>query len=226
MVSLSSQEEAAANVPVELSPQPPGKWRWLGTRTLVFEPTGRFPMATQYSVTVPAGTKSTGGGTLANPKTWTFTTPPPTIVQSYPGKEHTQARDTLMFIAFDQRIDPAAMMNSIQVRSGLTVLPARLATKEEIAANAEVKQLVEATQNDRWLAFRVINPQTGETKLALPAESIDARLVPEQKGCQFLRNRPEQVAPKLKVLTVYALCISTTSRRFTRVSTFVSKTYR
>src|SRR6185369_16807393 len=96
MVSLSSQEEAAANVPVELSPQPPGKWRWLGTRTLVFEPTGRFPMATQYSVTVPAGTKSTGGRTLANPKTWTFTTPPPTIVQSYPGKEHTQARDTLM----------------------------------------------------------------------------------------------------------------------------------
>jgi uncharacterized protein YfaS (alpha-2-macroglobulin family) len=169
MVALSSQEEAAANVPVELSPQPPGKWRWLGTRTLVFEPTGRFPMATQYSVTVPAGTKSAGGGTLANPKSWTFTTPTPTIVHSYPGKEHTQARDTLMFIAFDQRIDPAAMINSIQVRSGGRLLSVRLATKEEIGANFEVKQLVEATQNDRWLAFRVVNPQTGENKLALPA---------------------------------------------------------
>ena len=171
MVALTSQEEAAANVPVELSPQPPGKWRWLGTRTLVFEPTGRFPMATEYSVTVPAGTKSTGGGTLANSKSWTFTTPTPTIVQSYPGKEHTQARDTLMFIAFDQRIDQAMMMNSIYVRSGGTVLPARLATKEEIAADSEVKQRVEATPNDRWLAFRVVNPQTGESKLALPAGS-------------------------------------------------------
>ena len=79
MVALSSQEEAAANVPVQLSPQPPGKWRWLGTRTLAFDPTERFPMATEYSVTVPAGTKSTGGGTLANAKSWTFTTPTPTI---------------------------------------------------------------------------------------------------------------------------------------------------
>src|ERR1043165_3880706 len=168
MVALSSQEEAAANVPVQLSPQPPGKWRWLGTRTLTFEPTGRFPMATQYSVTVPAGTKSAAGGTLANAKSWTFTTPTPTIVQSYPGKEHTQSRDTLMFIAFDQRIDPAAMINSIQVKSGDTDLPTRLATDEEVAASSEVKQLVNATQTDRWLAFRAVNPQTGETKLALP----------------------------------------------------------
>src|ERR1051325_6742217 len=163
MVALSSQEEAAANVPVQLSPQPPGKWRWLGTRTLAFDPTERFPMATEYSVTVPAGTKSTGGGTLANAKSWTFTTPTPTIVQSYPGKEHTQSRDTLMFIAFDQRIDPAAMINSIQVKSGDTALPTRLATDEEVAADSEVKQRVEATPNDRWLAFRIINPQ------ALPA---------------------------------------------------------
>ena len=168
MVALSSQEEAAANVPVQLSPQPPGKWRWLGTRTLAFDPTERFPMATEYSVTVPAGTKSTGGGTLANAKSWTFTTPTPTIVQSYPGKEHTQSRDTLMFIAFDQRIDPAAIINSIQVKSGDTVLPTRLATDEEVAASSEVKQLVNATQTDRWLAFRAVNPQTGETKLALP----------------------------------------------------------
>lgn len=171
MVALTSQEEAAADVPVQLSPQPPGKWRWLGPRTLTFEPTGRFPMATRYAVTVPAGTKSVAGGTLAKSKSWTFTTAPPTVVQSYPGKEHTQPRDTLMFIAFDQRIDPAAMMNSIQVRVGETVLSPRLATKEEIAADYEVKQLVEATPKDRWLAFRVVNPQTGETKLALPTQA-------------------------------------------------------
>lgn len=171
MVALTSQEEAAANVPVQLSPQPPGKWRWLDTRTLTFEPTGRFPMATQYSVTVPAGTKSVAGGTLAENKSWTFTTPPPTIVQTYPGKEHTQSRDSLMFIAFDQRIDPTAMMNSIQVHAGMTSLPARLATNEEIAADYEVKHLAESTPKDRWLAFRVVNPQTGETKLALPSQA-------------------------------------------------------
>src|SRR6185369_16321197 len=106
MVALTSQEEAAANVPVQLSPQPPGKWRWLGPRTLTFEPSGRFPMATRYSVIVHAGIKSVAGGTLNEPRSWTFTTPPPTIVQRDPGKEQTQPRNTLMFIAFDQRIDP------------------------------------------------------------------------------------------------------------------------
>ena len=46
-------------------PQPPGEWRWVGTRTLVFEPEGRFPMATDYRVEVPAGTRAATGGTLA-----------------------------------------------------------------------------------------------------------------------------------------------------------------
>ncbi|HEV2883966.1 MAG TPA: hypothetical protein VGW36_03855, partial [Pyrinomonadaceae bacterium] len=46
MIAISSQEEASANVPVKLTPQPPGKWRWVGTKTLLFEPAGRFPMAT------------------------------------------------------------------------------------------------------------------------------------------------------------------------------------
>jgi hypothetical protein len=61
MVAVGSQDEAAAHVPVKLSPQPEGKWRWLGAQTLVFEPAaegGRFPMATRYTVNVPAGTRT------------------------------------------------------------------------------------------------------------------------------------------------------------------------
>src|SRR4030095_10893400 len=51
MIAVSSQEEAAANLPVLLSPQIPGKWHWVGTNTLLFEPHVRFPMATRYSAT-------------------------------------------------------------------------------------------------------------------------------------------------------------------------------
>jgi len=61
MIAVTSQEEAAKYVPVKLAPEPPGKWRWIGTQTLLFEPDVRFPMATQYSVTVPTGTKSASG---------------------------------------------------------------------------------------------------------------------------------------------------------------------
>src|SRR6185436_3159250 len=103
MVAISSQEEAAKFVPVKLVPEPHGKWRWLGTKTLLFEPDVRFPMATQYSVSVPAGTKSAIGGTLSNTNTWTFTTPPPIVKTTYPDSSTPQLLDSLMFVELDQR---------------------------------------------------------------------------------------------------------------------------
>ncbi|HEV7376014.1 MAG TPA: Ig-like domain-containing protein, partial [Pyrinomonadaceae bacterium] len=55
MVAVTSNDDLAAQaVPVKLTPQPPGKWRWVGTKTLLFVPDGRFPMATQYTASVAA----------------------------------------------------------------------------------------------------------------------------------------------------------------------------
>ena len=71
-------------LPVRLTPTPPGRWRWVGTQTLLFEPDGRFPMATDYRAEVPAGTRSAVGGALARAVAWTFTTPPPTLVEKQP----------------------------------------------------------------------------------------------------------------------------------------------
>src|SRR5712692_4303322 len=170
MVALSSQEEAAENVPVRLSPQPPGKWHWIGTKTLLFEPDVRFPMATQYSVNVPAGTKSANGGTLGSAKTWTFTTPPPTVKDFYPAKASVQRRNVLMFAEFDQRIDPAAVLRHIRIEAGNARIPARLATAEEIAKDDDVRQLAQRAEKDRWLVFRAIDAN-GKTENALPAGS-------------------------------------------------------
>src|SRR5215831_17805548 len=50
MIAVTSQEDAAKNTPVKLTPQPKGKWRWLGTRTILFDPDVRFPQATTYTV--------------------------------------------------------------------------------------------------------------------------------------------------------------------------------
>ena len=63
MVALTGLSDLAkAGVPVKLSPQPEGQWRWVGTKTLVFEPAaktgfaaGRFPAATKYTVDIPGG---------------------------------------------------------------------------------------------------------------------------------------------------------------------------
>jgi uncharacterized protein YfaS (alpha-2-macroglobulin family) len=170
MVAVSSQEEAAEYVPVKLSPQPPGKWHWIGARTLLFEPEVRFAMATQYSATVAAGTKSANGGTLAGAKTWTFTTPAPTVKTTYPDTNATRTRDALMFVEFDQRIDQGSVLNTIKVLAGKAQLPLRIATKEEIEADENVKELAKKAERERWLAFRAIEAN-GDTKFALPADS-------------------------------------------------------
>ena len=52
MIALLSQTEAAQTVPVKLLPEVKGRWRWLGTRTLIFDAAPRLPMATRFSATI------------------------------------------------------------------------------------------------------------------------------------------------------------------------------
>src|ERR1700741_859099 len=173
MIAITSQEEAAKYVPVKLEPEVPGKWRWLGTKTLLFEPDVRFPMATKFSITVPAGTKSANGETLSNAKSWTFTTPAPTVKRTYPDTSLPRTLDTLMFVEFDQRIDPAAVLKTIKLTPAQTPLSLRLATNEEIEADQTVKELVRNAEKDRWLAFRAID-RSGNTERALPGNTYFA----------------------------------------------------
>jgi hypothetical protein len=171
MVAVTSQEELAAqDVPVRLAPQPAGRWRWVGTKTLLFVPDGRFPMATQYSVTVPAGTRSVGGATLARARTWSFTTPAPQAKTTYPEGE-ARARDSIMFIEFDQRIDPAAVLQTIHVRSGKNELKTRLATEAEVLGDETVRKLAGSAEKGRWVALRAVDGASGDSRQALPGDA-------------------------------------------------------
>ena len=154
MVALDSHASLSREaVPARLSPQPAGEWRWVGTRTLVFEPEGRFPMATDYRVEVPAGTRAATGGTLASATGWTFSTPPPRLVARHP-EPGPARRDTLMLAVFDQRVDPAAVLASLRVRAGGIDVPVRLASAAEVEADEAVARLAGATEPGRFVAFR------------------------------------------------------------------------
>ncbi len=169
MVAVTSQELAAATVPVKLTPQPAGHWRWLGTKTVVFEPEGRFPMATSYSVEVPAGTKSVTGGTLPAARKWSFVTPPPQITRHYPeGENQTYSRNPLLFIEFDQRIDEAAALRSIRITAASQQWQIRPASADEIAADESVTRLVRSAVKDRYLAFRVLPRAGADAQQPLP----------------------------------------------------------
>jgi alpha-2-macroglobulin len=158
MVALTSHEVLRGQaVPVHVSPEPPGRWRWVGTQTLLFEPDGRFPMATDYGAEVPAGTRSATGGALAQAVSWTFGTPAPTLVGKHPVDVPVR-REALVFAAFDQRIDPAAVLATVRVVAAGGSRPVRRATDAEIAQDEVVTRLVEGAPEGRWLAFRPESP--------------------------------------------------------------------
>ncbi|QQS33367.1 MAG: hypothetical protein IPM50_01945 [Acidobacteriota bacterium] len=169
MVAVTSQDEAAKYAPVEISPQVEGRWRWLGTRTLMFDTDKRFPMATKFTARVPAGTKSATGQVLQKDFSWTFTTPPPKAIQMFPNGGTTR-RNVLMFAAFDQAINPEAVLRMINATGGGKRLALRLAAQAEIDADSTVSYYSKQAHSGRWLAFRAVNAD-GSTENALPGDS-------------------------------------------------------
>lgn len=148
---------SAADVPVKITPELPGIWRWVGTQTLTFEYSGgvneRFPMATNFTVEIPAGTRAVTGGELAEAVTWNFATPAPKLT-SYAPSYGPQPRTVMLFAGFDQAIDPAAVLATIDVTAGGHSYPVRLATPEEIATDATLAALAQRTGADRGFVFR------------------------------------------------------------------------
>ncbi|GIW73318.1 MAG: hypothetical protein KatS3mg102_2860 [Planctomycetota bacterium] len=127
--------------PARLRPAVPGRWEWLGTRTLLFRPEGeRLPMATAYEVVVPAGVRSEAGGTLREEVRFGFRTPPPELQASYPAGDSV-VRQPVIVLGFEQRVEPAAMLEHVRVRTGTWPLrtehPVRLATQAELEREAE-----------------------------------------------------------------------------------------
>lgn len=164
MIFLGTIEQLSAeDVPVTITPQLTGEWKWLGTKTLTFEYKGesgdpavdRFPMATEYTVEIPEGTTSAIGGVLKEAVRWTFLTPPASVRITYPGAG-PQSRDPLMFVGFDQLIDPEAVLNTITVVANGSPVDVRLAAPEEVAADPRVTDLTKQAGEGRWLAFRAV----------------------------------------------------------------------
>jgi uncharacterized protein YfaS (alpha-2-macroglobulin family) len=181
MVAVTSNEDlAASQPPVKLSPQPKGRWRWVGAKTLLFEPDGRFPMATEYTAEIPAGTKSAIGGALGAAMRWSFATPPLTLKSKFPTGA-SQPRDPILFVEFDQKIDQASLLKHIGLRAGGREWPLRLATAQEIADDEEIKELVAKAEPGRWMAFRaeeILPVDSGVTVTIAPgAPSAEGPLV-------------------------------------------------
>ncbi|MFN2146160.1 MAG: Ig-like domain-containing protein, partial [Anaerolineales bacterium] len=162
MVPLATLAQLSEmDVPVEVTPDIPGTWSWIGTRTLRFNFDStlidRLPMATVFTVTIPAGTTSVSGETLAQEVSWQFKTPPPTLTQSYPNSGPTDL-EPIMFALFDQRIDPQAVLEFMQVTADNQQVKIALAEESDYAEDETISRLVESAPEGRWLVFKAVSP--------------------------------------------------------------------
>lgn len=155
MVPVSSLNQVEAkDIPVKLTPTPPGKWRWLGTQTLMFVPDKRFPMATEYKVEIAAGTKSASGQTLEAAETATFATPALKLVRGFP-ESGSQPLDPLVFIGFNQDVDAGSLIRTIRVEEQGRSVPFHLAGSDLIAADKAVRSLVTQFGGKRCLVLKL-----------------------------------------------------------------------
>jgi alpha-2-macroglobulin len=212
MVAVTSQDDAAATKPIKLSPQPKGHWRWIGTRTILFDPDVRFPQSTTYTVEVPAGTKSTNGGVLQQAHKFTFETPTIRLINHGPNDYTPQKLDVPIWVAFDQKIDAKAVFAAIKVKipgpamqrgqgssdpwasgnpSGdLVSVPIRMLDAKEIENNRELKLMAEqakkSEQDGRWIAFRTVNnlPKNTQVTVEIPAGTPSAEGPNKTKDAQ------------------------------------------
>ncbi len=162
MVAVTSQDDAAGVQPVKLTPTPAGRWRWLGTRTLLFDPAVRFPQATTYQIEVPANIHSATGEALKEAVKFTFETPAVTLTGSSPSPYTPQHLDVPMFARFDQKIDASAVLAKIHVTANGKPVAIAMLDAAAIAKDKQLAATVDATKKDeqdgRWLAFHATQP--------------------------------------------------------------------
>ena len=166
----SHQQLAGEDIPVLLEPAVPGQWRWVGTKTLLFEAhmagADRMPMATEFSAVVPAGTMSANGKKLAEAVRWTFRTPPPTLQSAYPIGGPV-GLEPVLFASFDQTIDAAAVLERTQVTAQGRTYAVRSASEAEISANPRIQRLIARSAESRWLAFVPVEPLPRNTTVTV-----------------------------------------------------------
>ena len=162
MVALGTVAQTdAADVPVTITPELPGRWQWIGTRTLRFEHDpdvfDRLPMATSYVIEVPAGTESATGNGLAETVRVEFETPTPSLRWLTPGGESLDL-EPIFVASFDQRVDPDGVIAVTSVLVDGQSVDIRLASDNDIAGDERAADRVERELDGTWVAFRAVDP--------------------------------------------------------------------
>ena len=158
------------DIPVTITPSLPGRWQWIGTRTLRFEHDpeifDRLPMATSYVVELPAGTTSQSGGELAEAVRFEFETPAPSMAWLVPQHDSLDLQPVFL-VAFDQRVEPAAALDAVTFSADGEQHQIRLASAAEIEGDEYISSLLGYALDDTWVAFRPAAPLEPDSSIRI-----------------------------------------------------------
>ncbi|MFP4321420.1 MAG: Ig-like domain-containing protein, partial [Anaerolineales bacterium] len=102
--------------PLNISPDLPGEGEWLNTSIYVFTPENGLAGGTEHTVIVQAGLESIGGGVLAVPYEWGFSTQAPIVVEASPEPvANNVPLDADLSITFSQPMDRATTEAAISL---------------------------------------------------------------------------------------------------------------
>lgn len=170
MIAVSDPSTAEAQDPlgIVLSPRPKGSWRWLGTETLIFEPEGgEFPRASEYSVTIPAGTTNVQGQKLGSAVKNSFVLPRPKVQSSSPNSSSV-GLEPLITLIFDQPVVRASTVTKIHLQKGAQEIGLRPLTLAEAEAIEEgTRARFEKSVDGTYLFFTPREPLSPGTSYSL-----------------------------------------------------------
>ena len=121
MIPLTQvQGEAATarmeNFLVTISPSVAGRWRWLSTVAVTFEPSDGLVPATRYTVSVPKGMKTALGEETQEDFSWNFETLRPAVLSTEPEEGFTLAGPTTSVVLhMNQEMDLAKAKESLRL---------------------------------------------------------------------------------------------------------------
>ncbi|MDX9719562.1 MAG: alpha-2-macroglobulin family protein [Myxococcota bacterium] len=167
MVALSDLDSSNQTIPATITPLVQGEWSWTDPRTLSFRSEGGLPMATEYVVSVPAGTRSALGNALAEDFELRFATPPISLVAHLPDKYTPTSTQPLLLLEFDQQIDPDALLPFIQLSANGKNYPCE---RVEVLTDEVLSEYWTPTEG-RWLALRPLRPLPTSTECKLTVKS-------------------------------------------------------
>jgi uncharacterized protein YfaS (alpha-2-macroglobulin family) len=112
-LELAGEESHA---PAVIEPAVKGSFRWVGTNALTFAPDGHLPRATDFKVTVPAGTKALDGTQLGKTYELRFSTPAPSIVRSEPAERSGHLTPQTKFtLRWNQPVADAEVVRAVKL---------------------------------------------------------------------------------------------------------------